>query len=271
MKKALILLTLFTLSFAAFSQQNQKSSKKSRKEAKREKLNAKMKAEEEGVIAYRKHYAFGVKLISDGYGITFEKGYSKSPKTATLFQLEISERKHQKEEKQTNQNASPNSNISYAPYIFGKINFFYPVKLGVQKQFLLGNKSNKNGVSVTANIGGGISLGLLRAYSLEIDDTASRRFIYYNSPDSLIFSDPSNYNPSGPGFSRGWNHLKFTPGIYIKPALRFDYGRYNDLVSAIEVGLAAEFYTKKISQMVNNKEKQFFFSAYFTVLFGKRK
>ena len=267
MKKFLILITLSAFSFVAFSQQNPKSGKKSRKEAKRDKINAQIKAEEEGVIAYKKHYAFGVKLTSDGYGISFEKGYSKSVKQATLFQIEISERKHQKEEKQSN----PYGGGSATPYIFGKLNFFYPVKLGVQKQFLLGNKSNKNGVSITANIGGGISLGLLRAYEFEIDDTTGRRFIYYNSPDSLIFKNPVNRNPSGPGFSRGWNHLKFTPGLYIKPAVRFDYGRFNDLVSAIEVGVAAEFYSKKIPQMFDNKQKQFFFSAYFTILFGKRK
>jgi len=43
------------------------------------------------------------------------------------------------------------------------------------------------------------------------------------------------------------------------------------LVSAIEVGLAGEFYTKKIPQMIYAKQKQFFFSAYVSIMFGKRK
>jgi hypothetical protein len=265
MKQVLILLTLFTFSFAAFAQENKRPVKKSRKEAKRNKINAQIKAEEEGVIAYKKHYAFGVKLTSDGYGFSFEKGYAKSVKKATIFQFEISERKHQKEEKQTN----PNPAVSTSPLIFGKINYFYPVKLGVQKQFLFGNKSNKNGVSITGNIGGGLSLGLLRPYELEVEKNGKRKFIRYDSEDSLLFKNGPYYG--GPTLSRGWNHLKFTPGLYVKPGLRFDYGRYNDMVSAIEVGLAAEFYAKKIPQMFDNKQKQFFFSAYFTVLFGKRK
>lgn len=266
MKQLLILLSVVVISLSAFAQETGGSTKKSRKDEKRAKINAQIKAEEEGVIAYRKQYAFGIKLTSDGYGLSFEKGYSKSVKNATLFQLEISERKHQKEEKQTNPSAPGN------PIIYGKINFFYPVKLGVQKQFLLGNKSNKNGVSISANIGGGISLGLLRAYEIEVDKAGKRTAIRYNSPDSLLFvnsfNDPS---ASGPGFSKGWNHIKMTPGLYVKPGLRFDYGRYNDLLSALEVGVAAEFYSKKIPQMFYNKEKQFFFSAYITVLFGKRK
>jgi hypothetical protein len=65
--------------------------------------------------------------------------------------------------------------------------------------------------------------------------------------------------------------LKFTPGLYVKPAVRFDYGRYNDLVSALEVGVTGEFYGKKVPQMLYNKQKNFFFTAYFTVTFGRRK
>lgn len=265
MKRLLILTSLFVLSVTAFSQQTKKSTGKSRKEAKRDKVNAQIKAEEEGVVAYKKHFAFGIKLISDGYGISFEKGYSKSVKKATLFQLEISERKHQKEEKQSN----PNPGVSSSPIIYGKINFFYPIKLGVQKQFLLGNKSNKNGVSVTGNIGGGLCIGLLRPYEVEVDKNGARTFVKYESEDSLLFRSGPFYG--GPGLGKGWNSLKFTPGLYVKPGLRFDYGRYNDLVAAIEVGVTAEFYTKKIPQMIDNKQKQLFFSAYFTVLFGKRK
>ena len=267
MKQIFIFLAVLTLSVSVIAQETTKPIKKSRKEEKRERINAQIRAEEEGVIAYKKHYAFGIKLISDGYGLFFEKGFAKSVKKATLYQIEISERKHQKEEKQISA-SNPSS-----PYIYGKINFFYPVKLGVQKQFLLGNKSNKNGVSITANIGGGISLGLLRAYEIEVDDNATngRKYIRYDSPDSLMFANPVSGNPSGPGLGRGWNHLKLTPGLYVKPALRFDYGRYNDLVSVIEVGVAAEFYAKKIPQMISNKQKQFFFSAYFAVVFGRRK
>lgn len=265
MKQLLVIITALSFGFSALAQEVPVSSKKTRKEEKRAKINAQIRAEEEGVIAYKKHFAFGIKLTSDGYGISFEKGYAKSVKRATIYQIEITERKHPKEEKQNN------PFISSSPFIFSKINFFYPIKIGVQKQFLLGNKSNKNGVSVTANAGGGISLGLLRAYELEVDDIGGRKFITYDSPDSANFADPSGLNPSGPGFSRGWDKLKFTPGLYLKPGLRFDYGRYNDLLAAIEVGVIAEFYSKKIPQMIDSKERQFFFSAYFTLLFGKRK
>ena len=61
------------------------------------------------------------------------------------------------------------------------------------------------------------------------------------------------------------------PGVYAKTAMRFDYGRLNETVTAIEVGLSAEYYANKIPQMLFNKDKQFFFNAYVAILLGKRK
>jgi hypothetical protein len=262
MKKLLFILAVLTFSTGVIAQRKE-DAKRDKKEEKRKRIDALIKQEEEGVIAYKKQTAYGVKLISDGYGFFYEVGRAKSVKKSMLYQFEISERKNPKEEKQSNP-LSPS-----APLIYGKLNYFYPVKLGVQMQMLLGNKSNKNGVSVTGNLGGGLVVGLLRAYEVEVDKAGTQTFVRYDSPDSLLFATGPYYG--GPNFGTGWNHLKVTPGVYVKPAVRFDYGKLNELVSAIEVGVSAEFYSKKIPQMLRNKEKQFFFSAYFALMFGKRK
>lgn len=266
MKHLFFLLIAATFSLTAVAQQAKKAPS-AKKERKRQRIQALIRQEEEGVIAYKKHFAVGGKLINDGYGLFFEKGKGQSVKRSLLFQLEIAERKHNKEAKENKVLAAA------TPVIYGKVNFFYPVKLGVQQQFLLGNKSNKNGVSVTGNVGGGLTLGLLRPYEIQITDTAGlRRWIKYDSPDSLLFRDGFvDTHTSGPNLSRGWNGIKMTPGAYVKTALRFDYGTYNEMIKAIEVGMCAEFYSKKIPQLLYNKQKQFFFTAYVSVLFGKRK
>lgn len=245
-------------------------SKKEKKEEHRQRINAMIKQEEEGVIAYRKHSVFGFKLTNDGYGGFYEFGKAQSVKKSLLFQLDFAERKHPKEEKQTN------PFIPASPFIFGKINYFYPLKLGVQQQLLLGNKSNKNGVSVTANFGGGISLGFLRPYYLEVNDTANgnRKYIKYDSADSTTFTSASQLMElyvSSAGLGRGWGDMKITPGLYAKTALRFDYGRYNEAVSAIEVGANVEYYSKNIPQLIFIKQKKLFFNVYVALLFGKRK
>lgn len=264
MKKVILMLAAVTAFYGAAAQYK-KDKKNDKKEEKRRRIDALIKQEEEGVIAYHKHSVMGFKLNTDGYGAFFEMGRSKSVKKAWLYQIELSERKHNKEEKINNFNGFA------APYIYGKINYFYPVKLGVQQQILLGNKSNKNGLSITGNIGGGISVGLLRPYVLEVDKNGERTKVRYDSPDSLLFVNANSLAATGPNIGDGWKYLKVNPGIYVKPAVRFDYGRMNELVSAIEVGVTAEFYSKKVQQMLYNKDRQFFFSAYFALVFGRRK
>jgi hypothetical protein len=65
--------------------------------------------------------------------------------------------------------------------------------------------------------------------------------------------------------------MKFVPGAFAKAALRFDYGRYNESVTAIEVGVNAEIYSQKMPIMLLNKEKRLFVNAYAAINFGRRR
>lgn len=271
MKKIFVLLLNFLLVQLAMAQDT-KSEKRTRREERKQKINALIHQEEEGIISHHKHMVFGFKLTNDGYGGFVEIGRMQSVNKSLLFQLDISERKNAKEEKLENQN-NPS-----APLVFGKMNFFYPVKLGVQQQILLGNKGNKNGVCVTGNFGGGVSLGLLRPYLNEIFDQNSGKygFATFNANGELQLE--TDFPPTqqvfivgGPDVSSGWSKLKVVPGIYAKPSVRFDYGRYNEMVSAIEIGGFAEYYFKKIPQMILIKQNNFFLGAYVSILFGRRK
>lgn len=259
MQKTLLILIITLFSLNSFAQ----NKKKDRQAQKKAQISEMVRMEEEGVNTHPKSTVFGAKLTSDGYGLFVEVGRASSVKKALLFQLEISERKHPKEEKLGSVYSQS------IPFVYGKINNFYPVKLGVQQQILFGNKSNKNGVSVTGNVGGGLSLGLLRPYYVQVNSGNGLDYIKYDSPDSLDFLGGNIFG--GPSLSKGWNEMTITPGVYGKAALRFDYGIFNEIVSAIEVGLHGEYYSKNIPQMVYNKEKKFFYGAYFSLIFGKRK
>ncbi len=258
MRKIFFIAIIIILSTNTFAQ----TARNARQERRRAQVNQMVKQQEEGVIAYKKSFAFGAKLITDGYGVFFELGRASSVKKGLLYQLEISERKSSKEEKQS-------FYTNTVPFIYGKENFVYPVKLGVQQQVLLGNKSNKNGVAITGNYGGGIAVSFLRPYYVQVQDGNGYSYIKYNSADSVAFLTHQIYG--GPGFGKGWNELSITPGVYAKAAVRFDYGSFNEIISAIEVGVTGEYYAKKIPQMAFNKEKEFFFGGYVAIKFAKRK
>jgi hypothetical protein len=266
--KNLFLYTLVLMLISnSLSAQIKYQDRKSKRDEKNKRINAIIKQEEEGVIHYKTHFAGGFKLVNDGYGGFLEYGKAQSVNKALLFQFEIDERKHSKEEKSTN------PYINSAPFIYGKMNFFYPLKLGVQQQILLGNKGNRNGVSVSCNFGGGISLGFLRPYLVEVANAENlSSFVDYET----LYNQDYNIKDSfavigGPSFGQGWSKLKMIPGVYVKSALRFDYGKYNEVISGLEIGASLEYYSKKIPQMIAIKQNQLFLGVYLSLIFGKRK
>ncbi len=143
--------------------------------------------------------------------------------------------------------------------------------MGFGQQYILGQKGNKNGVAVSAIYNAGLSIGLLRPYYIDVGDpmTGGTKTIKYTVQDSALFLGPTIIG--GAGFGKGWNELKVKPGGFVKTALRFDYGRFNESVSGIEVGISAEFYSEKIPILLQQEDKQFFFQGYIAILFGRRK
>lgn len=266
-----LLLTVFFSAFAVacFAQETDKSKpgKSDKKDAKRQKISEMIKQAEEGVLVYRKQSIFGLQARSNGYGIFYELGRAKSNLRTNIYRIDFTEIKHQKEEK-----LSAGDGLFFGnPFIYGKVNNFYQLTLGFGQQRILGQKGNKNGVSVSAIANGGFAIGLLRPYYLEVRDPMGgpNKTIKYSEADRALFLGPTILGSGGLG--KGWGEMKIKPGAFAKTALRFDYGRFNEIVSGIEVGLSAEFYGSKITIMADQKDKQLFFQGYIAILFGKRK
>ena len=273
MKKIIALTLLVGITMLTYGQDIGAAgkAKQDRKQAKKERMNRLMRQEEEGMPSFSKQGAFGIKLNTDGWGISYEHGRSNSVTRATIYQIEFNEKKHRKEEKQPVANDVGGGFVFFGnPFIFGKRNIFYQFKVSGGQQILIGGKGNKNGVSVYGIGTGGLSLGIPRPYYVEVQDLDNKdRFVKYDSPDSALFL--STRIIGGPGLSKGWNDLKFAPGLHAKTAIRFDYNRFNTVLSAIEGGINAEYYFKDINQMVYSPSRKFFINAYVSLLFGKRK
>ena len=267
MKKFLFLSAILTITIAAFAQDStsrNRSPKQEKRREKREKINSMIRKDEEGELAYHKQSIFGIQLRTMGYGLLYELGRMKTTRKTTTYGLEISEIKHSKEDK------LPKGTFTFNnPYIYGKINNFYQVKLGIGQQYLLGDKGNRNGVSVSAIYGGGLSLGLLRPYYLEVQDQGGNIQTIKYSQDSALFV--GGVIVGGGGLGKGWGEMELRPGAYAKAGLRFDYGRFNEVVSAIEIGVSLDAYLKEVPIMLFQSDKRLFFQGYVALEFGKRK
>lgn len=273
MKKIIVVSVLVGLSVSAFSQQTPEPVRKKdvKKQERRQRMNELMKQEEEGVPSFRKHNAFGIKLNTDGWGLSYEYAKANTVRRATIYQFEFNEKKHPKEKKESFNTTAGGFIFFGNPFVYGKRNIFYQTKLSAGQQILIGGKGNKNGVSVYGIGTGGLSLGLLRPYYIEVDNNqGSTQFVKYDSADSLAFMDIGRII-GGAGLTKGWGEMKMVPGLHAKTAIRFDYNRFNTVISAIEGGLNAEYYFKDVDQMVYNPSKKFFFNAYVSLIFGKRK
>ncbi|HEU4902609.1 MAG TPA: hypothetical protein VFT06_07440 [Flavisolibacter sp.] len=267
MKKFIVFSLLLLTGFASFAQDStaKAPTKKERKQQKKVRGNAIVKQEEEGVLSYTKQTSFGLQLRTNGYGLFLELGRSRSPRFTNLYMIELTEIKHPKEEKVSNANTFFSNS-----FVYGKINNFYQAKLGFGQQYIFGQKGNKNGIAVLGIVQGGLSMGLLKPYYIQIQEQATGvRDIKYDSKDSVNFL--SGNIIGGSGFTKGWSELKLKPGVFVKTALRFDFGRFNETVQALEIGMSVDAYASKIPQMVYNDPKQLFFQGHFAIVFGHRK
>jgi hypothetical protein len=232
---------------------------------KRQRINSIIKQEEEGNLSYRKQSAFGLELRTNGYGFFYELGKRRSPRFTNTYSLEITEIKHRKEDK-----LGGAENFFSNSYVFGKENNFYQAKLGFGQQYILGQKGNKNGVAIIANLAGGLALGFVKPYFLQVVDSVGRQKTIGFADDSTTFLDRGSIL-GGAGFTKGWNQVKLRPGLFLRGSLRFDFGRYNEKVQALEIGMSVEFYSQKVPIMVYNDPKQLFFQGHIAFVFGNRK
>jgi hypothetical protein len=265
--KQLFLLLFLTISISGLQAQEART-KKDKKAEKKERINARLKLEEEGDPAFKKYNLFGIQATTDGYGAFFEKGKYKTARKSLWYRLDLTERKHPKEQKAVAIDFITGRSNSL---IFGKSNNFYQFKLGMGMQQLIGGKANKNGVSVSAIYGGGLAFGLLKPYMIDARLTGSS--IYERVSFDSLYVNASKYDliQGAAGFTSGWKQLKLRPGVHAKAAMRFDYGRFNEMITAIEAGLNIEYYFKAARQMVEIKPRNTFFNAYIAIGFGRRK
>ncbi len=268
MKKYIILLFITTPFFLKSQETAKKETRKERIEKQKEKTKKLQKDAEEGAIIFNKQSSFNITLRNDGYAFGYERGKYKKINKTNLWWFHIGERKHLKEEKLSQEFAGFQIGN---PFIYGKANNFYFLNIGLGQQKLLGGKSTKNGVAVSAVYGGGLTLGLLKPYYLEVIGRTPGTIdeIKWDEKDLRFLDTDSILGAASLG--KGFNEIKLSPGAFAKAAIRFDYGKFNDIVSALEIGISGEYYFQKISQMVLLKEKKFFLNGYITLIFGSRK
>jgi len=120
-----LLSTVTAISFGQATTQKTVSEQDKKKQERKDKMNQMIKEEEEGAMIYSKQSAFGFKMNTDGWGVSYEHGKYKTIKKTNVWWLEFGERKSHKEEKiTTGQDIGGGFILVGNPYIYGKQNNF---------------------------------------------------------------------------------------------------------------------------------------------------
>jgi hypothetical protein len=265
-KNALFLFCFALITFPVLAQQSGTPVYSSDKNAaKKQRLNQMMKMEEEGDLIFDHHSVFGFKLSTNGYGIFYERGKYITNQKTRLLGFELNEIKDPKDHKVP----VSGDGYTYNYVAVGRMNNLSEFKASYGEQRLLGGKGNKNGVAVTWLYTGGLSLGMLKEYVMNVYASATDVYTFRSTYPKIFDSAYLVYNTLGLG--GGWNHLQFVPGLNAKLAMRFDYGRFNQSITAFETGVTAEYYLNTMALMSYVPPKHLFFNAYISIMFGRRK
>jgi hypothetical protein len=226
----------------------------------------------------RKELSFGIRLNTDGYSLFCDLGKVKAEdeKKSDMFhnvriwQFEIEEKKDPRESKSSNvQPGAPATTATPSPYVYGKINNFYAVKIGLGIRRMIAGKPDPGSVSIHWVILGGVCAGLLKPYYVNSLYNGEVQAIKYSTQTANAFLDPNSITGSA-GFGKGLGEIQFVPGIHLKTALHFDFASNRKTVLAVETGINAEAYTQGIQFLALQNSKSILFNLYASFQFGKR-
>lgn len=220
----------------------------------------------------------GWKLFADYGKIRSDEGrLSDQFHDVQLFQVEFSEIKHPKETRVNSRQNNVGTDGKSQTYVFGKINNFYNVNLTYGRRRMIAGKPEPKTVSVHWVYAGGLSLGLLKPYYLEgyvpADQATGqmqlvrKEFSYEQYPGNFLNND---YIVGKAPFTKGLGEMKFVPGVHAKTALHFDFSNNKHLLMAVETGISATLYTRKIELLADQKAYPYSLNLYASFQIGKR-
>jgi hypothetical protein len=214
-----------------------------------------------GNYEYDSEILFGINKNTNGGligGVSMKMGFRLDDSNFQFFGLDLANVKNPKEVRYNTQFGNS--------FIFGKSNYLYAVRPYYGRERILFKKAPQQGVQVSVLGALGPSLGIVAPYFVEyaINRLETVREQY----------DPSiNFRSIlGPGrLFEGIGQSELAIGANAKVGVNFEFGSFKSSVTALELGVQFEGFTKEIPLMPTTENRQLFQSVYFTFFYGIRR
>lgn len=216
---------------------------------------------------FNNELSYGINLNSNGGllgGVFVRSSYFVKERLYQFGGLEIVEVKHPKENRLYNPGSGDH-------FIAGKQNHFFAVRPQYGAEYVLFRKAADSGVQVNAVGAAGPSLGLLIPYYIRYDYgggfQGDVRTEAYDPNKHLSFENTlGNAN-----VFTGIGETNVNIGFHAKAGLSFEYGRYKESITGLEVGFMFEQYFKEIVMIPQTENYSTFTSVYLNIYYGRRK
>jgi hypothetical protein len=207
-------------------------------------------------VFYRNEKTLAFVLNSaSGLGGNYCYGKRINATVKTLYEVQFEYIKHPKEQKAVSYYGNQANS-----FIYGKLNSFYKLSLGVGKQKELFEKADKGGISIRYSYLAGLDLGFLKPiYYYYIDESGTRIESKFDPDPYIIGKAP---------FYRGLDELSLVPGIYVKTIITFEFGKKDRIINALEGGVALDAFIKPIEIMATEENRQLYVLLYLNYRFG---
>ncbi len=218
-------------------------------------------------ILMRKEHTFSFNLNTQGGGIGFRTGHHLTGYKKLMYDFDLVMIKDPKEIKSLypiDQNSKS--------YIYGKLNYFFILRGGTGIQKVINSKPYWGGVEVRYFYFGGVDIGITKPVYLYIWN--------YDASSNTASISTERYDPSKHDidniygrapFTEGLGGIQIHPGVYGKFGFNFEFGKEEEKIRCLEVGLNIDAFPQSIPIMAYENHKHFFLTFYVSYNFGKRK
>ena len=231
-------------------------------------------------VFYRSEWSLAVMLNSNGFGANYRYGQRIDAANKRLFEVDITYIKDPKEKRDYGQTHSG------AKFVNGKKNLAFDFRFGYGRQHEKYRKHDLGGIAIRYFYNFGPSLALLKPIYYNVGDIV---WLPTGYPDLLPRSGPEKYNPkwevnnvriiNRASILKGFEEISPIPGAFAKFGFNFDFSKQDRVVNAIEAGIIAEGFVKKLEIMdftdVNlesrkmAKNQQLFLTLFLNYRFGR--
>ena len=233
-------------------------------------------------VFYRNEWSVALMFNSNGWGANYRYGKRIDAANKRLFEVDFAYMKDPKERKDYS------ISNSGARYVEGKKNLAFDFRFGYGKQHEIFRKHDAGGVAIRYFYNFGPSVVLLKPIYYNVGDLEP---VPGQSGLSLLIErpEPEKYDSrwyagnvriiNRASFFKGFESLSVLPGAFTKFGVNFEFGKQDRIIHALEAGVIAEGFIKKveimdysnpdISQSKIAKSQQLFLNVFVSYRFGR--